>query len=432
MRKELPIPLTLIQTFWLACLLKAVGALVGVLSGIFAAKQVYFDRWILALVDSLLLTVILGGWWYWRVRNPATSGNLGWEHRLLRGLLATAILLPAFDVIASTWIQYFDTRNLFLQEYGWTFEQVSEIYALGGLFVFLPVTLAVWQYEWRGLLGGLGLAGATYLLLPLFLPPNTFTIWLYWVRGFVQLGVLLIIALTTLSLTRTQRQEAHALASANAQLAQFALTAEQLATTQERNRMAQELHDTLAHSLAAISIQLQAVGTLLPIDLPQAQNELRVAQKQVQDSFQDSRRAIRALRASLLEELGLVAALQTLLQQVSERSGVLGKCEISPQLPALPATVEQAIYRIVQSALANVERHAQSSVVRLAVQWDAPQLLVEIEDDGVGFSAEQVATHTHFGLQLMEERALAIGAQLTVRSAPAQGTTIRIRYFPTP
>ncbi|HUN24592.1 MAG TPA: sensor histidine kinase [Anaerolineales bacterium] len=432
MRKELPIPLSLIQTFWLACLLKAVGALVGVLSGVLAAKSVYFDRWILAWVDSLLMVVILSGWWYWRVRNPAAMGNLGWEHRLLRGLLAIAILLPAFDVIASTWIQYYDTHNLFLREYGWTFEQVSEIYALGGLFVFLPVVLAVWQYEWHGLLGGLCWAGVTYLLLPLFLPPNTFTIWLYWVRGFVQLGVLLIIALTTLSLTRTQRQEAQSLASANAQLAQFALTAEQLATTQERNRMAQELHDTLAHSLAAISIQLQAVGTLLPIDPPQAQNELRVAQKQVQDSFQDSRRAIRALRASLLEELGLVGALQTVLQQVSERCGAVGKCDISPQLPALPATVEQAIYRIAQSALANVERHAQAGVVRLAVQWDEPQLLVEIEDDGVGFLLEQVAVHTQFGLQLMEERALAIGAHLTVRSAPNQGTTIRLRYLPPP
>jgi hypothetical protein len=131
--------------------------------------------------------------------------------------LAFAVFAPQLDLIQSSWT----TLNpVFLVELGWISEQVHDIHAMGALFMTVPVVLGSWQYGRFGMVATLTLSGILYLLLLFLIPPGTFTIILYLVRGFVMLGVCFILGLTIETLSTAQKQEQAALEIANNRLAQ--------------------------------------------------------------------------------------------------------------------------------------------------------------------------------------------------------------------
>jgi signal transduction histidine kinase len=259
------------------------------------------------------------------------------------------------------------------------------------------------------------------------------------VRGFVLLGTTLIIAFIVCTLATAQRREQTAVAAANAQLttanyklAQQAAIVERLAISQERNRLARELHDTLAHSLSGTAVQLQAVSTLLKHDPRAAAIELNEAQEQIRRGLDESRRAIAALRASPLEAWGLAEAVRQYVYNLTERSGLTIHCRIDAQLPDLPPLIEQTIFRIAEEALLNAEKHAQASTVCLrlgtqsAANGDQQELVLAVEDNGVGFDMARVVGNGRYGLVGMAERATLVGAALHIESEPGQGTCIRL------
>ncbi|MCB0037167.1 MAG: hypothetical protein KDE51_24215, partial [Anaerolineales bacterium] len=345
--------------------------------------------------------------------------------RTLIFALFFAILAPHLDMIQSLWVPFepLGTSTMF-QRLGWTQEQVYSIHALGGMFIMVPVVLASWHYGRMGMLLTLGWSGLAYLLTPLFLPPDSFPWLIYAVRGFVVLGMTLILAFTTYTLALAQRQKQAALAKSNTQLAaanqkltEQAFIMEQLATSRERNRLARELHDTLAHSLSGTAVQLQAIGTLLKVDPQAAGTELKVAQAQIKTGLNEARRAIAALRASTLEELGLAEALCHRAQKLAERSGLAVECDTAV-LPTLPPHIEQALYRIADEALINIEKHAQATKIWVLAQTNGRELTLTIRDNGIGFDVDaQKEAHkqSHFGLLGMQERAEMIGAALHIR-----------------
>ncbi len=198
---------------------------------------------------------------------------------------------------------------------------------------------------------------------------------------------------------------------------------------EERRRLRRDLHDGLGATLAALHLQAGAIRLLMQQDLPAADAELVELQTEIRSAIADIRRLVYALRPPTLDELGLVGAIRQYAAQYdlpgtqSESDGCLRVAVEAPEhLPALPAAVEVAAYRIVQEALTNVARHAhaRTCTVRLTIP-DAFQL--EISDDGVGFPAQSCAG---VGLLSMRERAAESGGSCLVESTPGRGTRILV------
>src|SRR5689334_5255301 len=222
-----------------------------------------------------------------------------------------------------------------------------------------------------------------------------------------------------------QREHRAALAEANRKLAQYAATTEQLAVSQERNRLARDLHDTLAHSLSGVSVQLEAVQALWDVNADAARKMLDQATANTRSGLTEARRALQALRAKPLEDLGLVLALSTLAESVAARAGLNLDLDVHNHLDHLAPEVEQCIYRVAQEALTNVARHAGARSLRVALTHDNGALTLTISDDGRGFDPAAV-NGTHYGLKGLRERAEMIGATLEVSSRPEQGTSIQL------
>jgi len=227
---------------------------------------------------------------------------------------------------------------------------------------------------------------------------------------------------------------AEALAQHEAERARTEATLQRLsrslleAQESERRAVARELHDELGQSLQAIKINLQTAQRF-----PQ-EGAARLAESigLVDHTIQQVRALSVDLRPSLLDDLGLVAALEWYVDRQAQRFGFVGRFVATPHDLRLNPTVETACFRIVQEALTNVARHAQATHVRIDLRRQDEELHLVIRDDGVGCDAramqEQAVQGASFGLLGMRERAELAGGTFTMRSAPAQGTEIQLRF----
>ena len=195
----------------------------------------------------------------------------------------------------------------------------------------------------------------------------------------------------------------------------------------ERNRMAREIHDTLAQSFVGVSVQLELTAQLL------AQSQLAAAGQQIDRTREYVREGLAEARRSIWDLRAITAqhTLPTRLTQLAERFTTASlpiHLNIGGTYRPLPSAFEDEILRIAQEALSNVTRHAHATRVSIDLRYHASQLALTITDDGRGFHAsdDSLAARGHFGLQGMRERAAQIQAQLTVESSPGQGTTIRL------
>ncbi len=228
-------------------------------------------------------------------------------------------------------------------------------------------------------------------------------------------------------LTKSIRQQQVALAEQNVQLADYARTVEQLAVTQERNRLARELHDTLAHTLSAVEMQLKALDILIQRDPEAARQHLAQTRTVTRDGLQAARRALHDLRVQPVTEFGMLLALERLVQQTAQRTEAEPIVTLPQDLRSVPPHVEHHLYRIAEEAFNNVVRHANATRFWLEIKAKATQLQMIIRDDGVGFDLESLP-EGRYGLQGIQERADLIQASLTINSAPGQGSTIEISW----
>jgi signal transduction histidine kinase len=189
--------------------------------------------------------------------------------------------------------------------------------------------------------------------------------------------------------------------------------------------LARDLHDTLAHSLAGLVVQLQAIETLLKAEPDAARSELVKARQIAQEGLQETRHAIQDLRVDPIEDLGLARALERATIDFGDRAGVQVDLHISDPQASIANDVAAQIYFIAQEALHNIERHADARRVAVSLIRDDGQLQLKISDDGRGFDETQV-DEERYGLQGMYERAEMIGAQLSVVSAVGQGTEVQL------
>jgi len=202
---------------------------------------------------------------------------------------------------------------------------------------------------------------------------------------------------------------------------------------EERRRLRRDLHDGLGATLAALHLQAGAVRTLMQRDLAAADTEILDWQAEIRAAITDIRRLVYALRPPTLDELGLAGAIRQYAAQYAARNGSQGEpgsdlrvaVQAPEQLPALPAAVEVAAYRIVQEALTNVARHAQARLCRICLSLPGSHVLqVEVIDDGVGLPKEPCAG---VGLLSMRERAEEVGGLCVVEPAPGRGTRVLVK-----
>jgi signal transduction histidine kinase len=212
----------------------------------------------------------------------------------------------------------------------------------------------------------------------------------------------------------------------NRQLASYASTLEQLTISRERNRLAREFHDTVAHTLSAVAVQLEAVSALSKTDPERAQTMLDQSLVAIRSGLTETRRSIQSLRATPLEELGLARAIRNLVAGAAERYGLPVDLIIADDLPALGPDVEHSLYRITEEALRNVAQHAQATRVSLRLESTAQQVVLMIHDDGVGFDTARIERENRFGLRGMAEYADSVGAALKLASSAGKGTTVDV------
>ena len=293
--------------------------------------------------------------------------------------------------------------------------------------LFVPLVLIAWQYSFREVLLFSLLTGI-YDVSSAWIIAERLNLSVLQIMGvdFLRTTSFIIVGYIICELIKTQRDQRRHLMDANVRLAQHALTLEQLAVSRERNRLARELHDTLAHTLSGLAVQLEAIKTILDPEQIETAEMLEVSLATTRSGLSETRRALRDLRAAPLTDLGLCLALRTLAESTAERANLELESRIPEEMADLPPHVEQGIYRIAQETFENIIQHANAHRLSVTLAQLDNRIELSIMDDGQGFSPDIISPGEHFGLQGMEERASMIGAVLTVSSNQDHGTTIQL------
>lgn len=200
----------------------------------------------------------------------------------------------------------------------------------------------------------------------------------------------------------------------------------------ERRRLAREVHDGPAQVLANAILSVQFAARVLartPQGIPDSlREELERIEQVLRDGLSETRRFIVDLQPTMLKEHGLLVTLRSYIESYHRLFPGQIELDLPESLPPLTPEQELAIFRIVQEALHNVQRHARARRVGLRISVHPAEMVIVVEDDGQGFRPSAVASTTTggFGLHGMRERAEVIGAQLTIRSEPGQGTTVTL------
>jgi two-component system, NarL family, sensor kinase len=215
--------------------------------------------------------------------------------------------------------------------------------------------------------------------------------------------------------------------------AEHTQSAARLATIEERNRLAREIHDTLAQGLAAITLQLETADLLATSRPERAHEAILRALALARENLEEARRSVIDLRAAPLQDRTLPEALAALVQETATKDIEIEYRSIpSSDFPVLPPRLEAGVYRITQEALSNVYKHARAQHISLTLSIEEDELCLYIQDDGCGFNPDEVTQFSstsglnggHFGLTGMSERVKLLGGTLCISSEPGAGTCI--------
>lgn len=210
--------------------------------------------------------------------------------------------------------------------------------------------------------------------------------------------------------------------AANQQLRVFSRKVEELAATQERNRIAREIHDTLGHSLTVVNMQIQTAKALIKNDSEKAETFLQKAQEVTKKGLTDIRSSVASLRASPLDGKSLRDAMQELLE-TSFTNGTRTELDLKGDLEGLRPAVESALYRSAQEALTNVRKHAEASEVRVGLDATQPEAIeLVVADNGKGCAS----VNGGFGIMGMRERIQLLDGSFEVSSSLGAGMRITV------
>lgn len=214
----------------------------------------------------------------------------------------------------------------------------------------------------------------------------------------------------------------------NATRAELAQREREAGVQQERQRLAREIHDTLAQGFTSIVMQLEAAEQALPNDAAAAQKFLDSARQTARHNLEEARRVVADLRPELLERESLPNALQRATERWTHAHRIAVHTNISGAPTALAPELEITLLRAAQEALNNIAKHAHASAVELSLAYLGDVVTLDIQDNGVGMAANGngAPASSGFGLIAMRERVAQLGGQVTVESAPGEGTTVAV------
>lgn len=240
-----------------------------------------------------------------------------------------------------------------------------------------------------------------------------------WVlSGFLACSVLAVAGVSYAS-RRRLKEQAHRRAMAEAEFA---------AIFNERNRVAREIHDTLAQNLGAIAVQLELARTHSAEIGESARAHLSTAHKLARAALADARESIWNMRSQVLEDHDLAEALEKILMRLTEGTRIVPQMKVEGTLRRLPPVIENNLLRVGQEAITNASRHASPRRIEVTLTFAARTVRLSVEDDGSGFNPVEAAgtSRRNFGLVGMRERAELLGGTFELRSAPGGGTRVTV------
>ncbi len=236
---------------------------------------------------------------------------------------------------------------------------------------------------------------------------------------------------------------AQLLKAANEQQEQLRALSAKLVDAQEEERLAvaRDLHDDIGQALTGLVMQLGSARSLLPRSAKAARDILEQAEALTQEVMERTRAMIHELRPQVLDDLGLIPALQRIGDDFQRSTGVQVEVRMSSFPQRLPPAAEVAVFRIVQEALTNVRKHAQARHVRIELAKHGQEVLLSVQDDGIGFEKHTSRPRDsgdvvigegyripagHYGLIGIQERAKMLAGKFQISTSPGHGTTIRV------
>ena len=193
---------------------------------------------------------------------------------------------------------------------------------------------------------------------------------------------------------------------------------------EERKTMAREIHDELGQSLTALKMDIDWLNTKFSSGEPELKKRLDSMSDLTNETVQTMNKMSSRLRPSVLDDLGFVAAVEWQLDDFRKKTGIAGSLTVESNNITVRKDISIALFRIFQEVLINVARHAKASSVKVKLKWETDNLLITIQDDGVGITSEQIQDPKSFGLVGMQERALFLEGEVMFRGEPGKGTTI--------
>jgi signal transduction histidine kinase len=195
---------------------------------------------------------------------------------------------------------------------------------------------------------------------------------------------------------------------------------------EERTGVAREIHDELGQALTGLKLDIAWMKNRIPRDNAMMAHCASIIER-IDQTLNAVRRIATELRPSVLDQLGLAAALEWQSQEFTARTGIDVSLELCNEGCSVPDELGSPAFRIAQESLTNIARHAQAKHVKIRLAQSTTRLTLEITDDGVGFPPERLEGTKSLGVVGMRERALACGGTLSVRSQPDGGTTVLLR-----
>jgi len=379
------------------------------------------------LLATLPTLLVLAASFYVARRRPIGE-------REMRFLLAAAMLALACEVVFGAWYfqanlaaQFGDMRRVEPPHVADLRRLIRSPLEVPGFFSLILAMLGTWMsrgrwYRWAAAAVTANLA-ATLLLELIELVDGT-VMRSPWGSLLGQSTVLLLVCYFVRSLADLERRRQAEIEAANRQLAEQAGVRERLATSRERVRLARDLHDTLAHSLAGVAVQLDAIGALAAAR-EDVQPEIVRARDAVRRGLKETRAAINDLRTTAVEDLGLAGALRRHIDSLAPTSHAQLSLAVDETgvYDSLSVDAADALFRIAQEAIRNAERHSNAASIRVALTQPDDAVELQVEDDGAGFDIGEVRAE-RYGMRGMRERAEMIGARLRIDSVIGKGTRV--------
>ena len=291
--------------------------------------------------------------------------------------------------------------------------------------LFVALALVAWKYQFAHVV--LFSFASTTLELGLIIlnPFENRNVSVYLFIAIIRTISFVTVGFFISSLVSRLREQRESLREANANLTHYASTLEQLTVSRERNRLARELHDTLAHSLTAISVSLETAKAYFDIAPEQTREMIDKSLESTRKGIDETRRALKALRSSDLVDLGLRLAVKKAADSAASRFALDLELDLQDPMPSLSPDVEQTILRITQECIENITKHSRAKKFSIHLSSNSHTTLM-IQDDGIGFDMRSKDSSGHYGLVGMRERAELAGGKLKIESAKGKGTKVAL------